>query len=255
MKLTDICFLDAIELVRLIRAKELSAREVMEAHLAQVERVNPQVNAIVTLVADQAMADAAAADERLARGEDRSGRSTACRWRTRICTRRRASAPPTGRPSTRTSCQMPTASRYGGSRPPAPSPSARPTLRSSDSVRRRSTPCSARPKPVRPLEDLWRQLRRCGVALATRDDPDRGRLRHGRVAAQPGELQQRSRLSLFAGAHARPAGLVGDSERRWADGANGERRGPASERAGGTRPVFANQHLGTRRTLPRAARP
>ena len=39
----------------------------MAAHLAQIERVNPKVNAIVTLVADQAMAAAAKADEAIAR--------------------------------------------------------------------------------------------------------------------------------------------------------------------------------------------
>ncbi len=66
----DLCFLTAIELERRLRTKELSAREVMAAHLAQVERVNPMVNAIVTLTPEQAMADAASADERLARGED-----------------------------------------------------------------------------------------------------------------------------------------------------------------------------------------
>jgi len=66
----DLCFLDATELARRIRVRELSAREVMAAHLAQVERANSAVNAIVTLVAEQAMAQAAEADERLARGED-----------------------------------------------------------------------------------------------------------------------------------------------------------------------------------------
>ena len=45
---TDLCFLPATDLAARIRAKEFSAREVMEAHLAQIERVNPQVNAIVT---------------------------------------------------------------------------------------------------------------------------------------------------------------------------------------------------------------
>ena len=40
----------------------------MAAHLARIERVNPKVNAIVTLVADRAMADAAKADEQQARG-------------------------------------------------------------------------------------------------------------------------------------------------------------------------------------------
>jgi amidase len=64
----DVCFLDATELAERIRTKQISAREVMSAHLAQIERVNPKVNAIVTLVAERAMADAARADEMLARG-------------------------------------------------------------------------------------------------------------------------------------------------------------------------------------------
>jgi amidase len=67
---SEICFMRAAELARRIRAGELSAREVMEAHLAQIERVNSKVNAIVTLLADQAMKRAAAADEALARGEE-----------------------------------------------------------------------------------------------------------------------------------------------------------------------------------------
>jgi amidase len=50
--------------------KELSAREVMAAHLDRVAEVNPRVNAIVTLVADRAMAQAREADEALARGAD-----------------------------------------------------------------------------------------------------------------------------------------------------------------------------------------
>ncbi len=66
----DLCFLSATELARRIRARELSAQEVMAAHLAQIERVNPQVNAIVTLLPDEAMAQSRAADEALARGED-----------------------------------------------------------------------------------------------------------------------------------------------------------------------------------------
>ena len=65
----DLCRLTAIELRNRIGRGELSAREVMAAHLAQIERVNPGLNAIVTLVADQAMTGAAAADERQARGE------------------------------------------------------------------------------------------------------------------------------------------------------------------------------------------
>ncbi len=65
----DICFMTAAELSHRIRAKELSAREVMQAFLAQIERVNPKVNAIVTLLPEQAIEQATTADEALARGE------------------------------------------------------------------------------------------------------------------------------------------------------------------------------------------
>jgi len=68
--MSEICFMQATELARRIRAGELSAREVMEAHLAQIDRINPKVNAIVTLLPEQAMEQAAAADEALARGEE-----------------------------------------------------------------------------------------------------------------------------------------------------------------------------------------
>lgn len=64
----DLCFLSAVEMAAQIRAGRLSAREVMQAHLARIEAVNPRVNAIVTLHAEQAMAAALAADEAQARG-------------------------------------------------------------------------------------------------------------------------------------------------------------------------------------------
>src|SRR5712692_7912950 len=66
---TSICFTSAIEMARLIRAKKLSAREALAAHLKQIERVNPKVNTIVTLVLDMAAAAAAKADEMQAHKE------------------------------------------------------------------------------------------------------------------------------------------------------------------------------------------
>jgi amidase len=66
--ISDICTLSAVEMARLIRAKELSARDVVAAHLDRIALVNPAVNAIVTLVAEQALARALVADEALARG-------------------------------------------------------------------------------------------------------------------------------------------------------------------------------------------
>jgi amidase len=67
--MSDICAFSAVELARMIRARQLSSRDVVGAYLAQIELINPRVNAIVTLVADRAMARAAAADEALARGD------------------------------------------------------------------------------------------------------------------------------------------------------------------------------------------
>jgi amidase len=66
----DICFMRAVDMARLIREKKISAREVMQAHLQQVGRVNSKVHAIVTLVPEERlMAQAAAADESLAKGK------------------------------------------------------------------------------------------------------------------------------------------------------------------------------------------
>ena len=64
----ELCDLTAVDLAARVRRKDVSAREVMAAHLARIERTNPKVNAIVTLVAERAMADAARADEHQAHG-------------------------------------------------------------------------------------------------------------------------------------------------------------------------------------------
>lgn len=52
----------------MLRAKELSARELLQVLLDRIERINPRINAIVTLNADRAMAEAATADTAAARG-------------------------------------------------------------------------------------------------------------------------------------------------------------------------------------------
>ena len=51
---TSLCDLTARRLASAIRRKEASAREVMDAHLERIEQFNPTVNAIVTIVADEA---------------------------------------------------------------------------------------------------------------------------------------------------------------------------------------------------------
>jgi amidase len=67
---TDLCFRSARELASLMQKRELSAREVMVAHLEQINRVNPMINAIVAKLGDdRCLALAEEADRRMARGE------------------------------------------------------------------------------------------------------------------------------------------------------------------------------------------
>jgi amidase len=66
----EICFLTAAELAKNIRTKKLSVREVVEAHLNQIDRINPKVNALVTLVPDRAREQADAAEQAIATGKE-----------------------------------------------------------------------------------------------------------------------------------------------------------------------------------------
>jgi amidase len=65
----EICFHDARDLAIQIRTRQTSAREVMQAHLAQINRLNPRLTAIVSMLPDDTcLALADTADERVARG-------------------------------------------------------------------------------------------------------------------------------------------------------------------------------------------
>jgi amidase len=66
---TDTPFWPAHRLVEAIRNRELSSRELLDRYLDRVERLNPSLNAVVTLDADGARRAADAADKALARGE------------------------------------------------------------------------------------------------------------------------------------------------------------------------------------------
>jgi amidase len=69
MSPNGLVFLNATAQAELIACRQISAVEIMTAHLDQIERVNPKVNAICTLVAEQALQAAEQADLRQARGE------------------------------------------------------------------------------------------------------------------------------------------------------------------------------------------
>jgi len=60
----ELCFTPAKKLARMIRARRVSASEVVKAFIAQIERVNPKVNAIVTFLPEQAMREARAFNAR-----------------------------------------------------------------------------------------------------------------------------------------------------------------------------------------------
>jgi len=66
----SLCDLTASELARRLRARDVSAREVMHAHLDRVAERNPRLNAIVTLDGERALDAAGRADAALAAGAD-----------------------------------------------------------------------------------------------------------------------------------------------------------------------------------------
>jgi amidase len=70
--MTEIVFQSARKLSRLIHARKLSAFEAMKAFIAQVERANPKVNAIVTFLPEEALKEAKKVDARLRRGSSAS---------------------------------------------------------------------------------------------------------------------------------------------------------------------------------------
>jgi amidase len=60
---SGLCELQAVELRDLVADGSVSAVDVLGAHLERIEQVNPALNAIVTLAADEALAAARAADD------------------------------------------------------------------------------------------------------------------------------------------------------------------------------------------------
>jgi amidase len=69
--MTELWKLGALELAAKIRARDISSREVLEAHLARVEQVNPDLNAVVRVMADEARTAADHADAAIADGSAR----------------------------------------------------------------------------------------------------------------------------------------------------------------------------------------
>src|SRR3954467_1059894 len=67
--MSEIWQLPATELAQRIARRQLSSVEVVDAHLARIDAVNPALNAVVRVLADEARAAAVKADQKLAAGE------------------------------------------------------------------------------------------------------------------------------------------------------------------------------------------
>src|SRR6266850_815518 len=67
--MSEIWQLPATELAQRIARRQLSSAEVVDAHLARIDAVNPALNAVVRVLADEARAAAVLADQALASGK------------------------------------------------------------------------------------------------------------------------------------------------------------------------------------------
>jgi amidase len=68
--MSDLWELGAVELAAVMRGREASSRDVVEAHLARIDAVNPALNAVVRRLDEEALVAADAADKALASGDD-----------------------------------------------------------------------------------------------------------------------------------------------------------------------------------------
>jgi aspartyl-tRNA(Asn)/glutamyl-tRNA(Gln) amidotransferase subunit A len=67
----NLCYLSAGELSRLIRKREISPVDVVKAHLARVEALEPALNSFITLLPEQAMKEARGAEHEIESGQYR----------------------------------------------------------------------------------------------------------------------------------------------------------------------------------------
>ena len=65
MNPVEICYLGVAELSRLIQRKEVSPVEIVEAHMARITSLEPKLNSFITLLSDQALADAREAEKEI----------------------------------------------------------------------------------------------------------------------------------------------------------------------------------------------
>src|SRR5918999_701880 len=71
MEPEELAFAGVVRQAELIRSGDVSSRELVELYLERIERLDPQLNAFRTVMAERAAVDAQQADARRGAGEDR----------------------------------------------------------------------------------------------------------------------------------------------------------------------------------------
>ena len=183
----ELCLLSATELSTLLLSRRVSARELVEAHLDRIARVNPAVNAVVTLDAERALADADGADAAAGRG--RAGRSAArAAGRAQGHARHRRHAHDVRVAAVRGPCpdrrrarrRAAEAGRRGRRWARPTRPSSAPGSHTFNAV------FGATRNPYDLTRSAGGSSGGAAAALAARHDAAGRRQRHGRLAAQPG---------------------------------------------------------------------
>ena len=244
----------ATELAAAIRRREVSCVEVMQAHLARIEAVNPLLNAIVTLDAELGLREAAAADAALGRGEA-PGPLHGLPMAIKDLEDTEGMRTTYGSPIYRD--HVPTADTLMVARLRA----RRRHRRRQDQharVRRRLADLQPRlrhdPQPVRPRAHAGRQQRRRGRRGRQRHAPVRRRVGSRREHPQPRVLLQPRRAAHRS--RARAGGAVG--QRVEPDGrpraAGAQRRGRRAAAAGDGRPRPARAAVARRSAAGLGAR-
>ena len=67
----ELCYLSIREASQLLRRRKISTVELLNAVLERIDRLNPELNAFITIAAERALADAQRAQREIARGKNR----------------------------------------------------------------------------------------------------------------------------------------------------------------------------------------
>ena len=190
----------------MLRAREISARELLDAHLERIDRLNPDVNAVVTLDAEGARAAADAADAALAAGDPVGplhGLPVAHKDTHATGGMRTTWGSPLHADTVPLRDELIVARLQGGRRDPGRQ-DQRPGVRGRVAhVQHRS---SGPPTTRTGTASRRRFLRRGGGGAGRGLRAAGRRQRHGRLAAQPGRVLQRRRPAAHPGPGADVAG-------------------------------------------------